>query len=226
MVSSPLFRWNPTYESKLLADSRSNDWFTRDRAGYIYDVLVRAEKMKATAIQSLWRRRVTQQLTTLQYTAAQEGGAPPYYRQMILTLLAPYFRGTDPLLSMTLLLNTWKHYPFHTAYTNIPLDISGQMWSEILETTMSVTPMRAFACFSFDRFIRHIDGIHAKEPFSLWHNEEHRDTFIRLLRAHRDAARAALKVRINTFKEELMATTWSPERVEAALAAGLDIEDM
>lgn len=224
MISCPLFQWNPAYEEKLRTTIRSPDWSTRDRAAYVYDILVRAGKIVPTAIQPLWRRRVTQQLTTLQHCASQ--GPPRHYREMILTLLAPYFRGTDPLLSMTLLLNTWKHYPFQTAYTTIPLDISGQMWSEILETVMSVTPMRPFACFSLERFYAHIDRLHESDPFSMWHNEEHRNLFKMLLRAHRDAERAAVKLRVATFKEELMATMWSPERVEAALAAGLEIEDL
>lgn len=209
---------------KLLA---SNDWYLKHKADYMYTVFLHAGLLKPSQMPDLWRRGVHRQLRVLQY-CANEQTITPQYRQSIQLLLVPYFKHADPEFAVRGLLAAMA---MPTVATNTPAfraaDVSGQMWREVIELCFSELKMRPFAMLNVDTFLDEIlDYQRERHPDSTLLRQEMANFVRATLRAHRDAERAKLRRGTAPFKEHLAAHAFRPARVEQALAAGLEVEDL
>ncbi len=218
MIKTPHFKWNPDAIDHLRGLWDRNVHFATAKAGYIYDIYVKAQLIPPLLLPEIWKWRVRRQTKTLLVSDAVTT-YPPYYRKVILDVLAPYFHNANPLKTLPFLLSRMS--------TALPqTDISGQMWREVLETVTAVSPNRIWASYPIEEFLRGVDATLKPYPEAVWWTQGLRDFTKALLQGHRDAERGRLRRHIEPFKEDLIAAAWATERVAAWLDAGFNLEDL
>jgi hypothetical protein len=222
MLRCPHFKWQEHYDQDLSSRTRDRSWWERDRTQYAFDIFLRAGCIESpAAFPTLWRSRVRAQLTTLANCTA--AGIPPNYKQFVRILLEPYFCQRAPYTYFHWLFNNAS--PFHFPRAT---DISGQVWKDTLDVLVSVADTKTLCLFSIDNHIKNIDKGHEgpQHAASLWRTTDLREYYTKLLKAAAAAARAKQKAFLDPLKEELMAVTWHPRRIAAALEAGINPEDL
>ena len=221
MIRSPLFRWKQDYEDELLElmTGSPTRWTNVEKAAYIYDIFVQSGCINPLLISRIWLWRVKQQFRTLLY-CTMNPTIPVDYRHLILHFLKPYFMNTKGVSTIVLLLELALRSDVHPEQQILNL------WREILACLSTETKMDAFATYSIELFLKRVDDRHKGHPTSLWNTTDLRQWTKTLFDVVKVRERAKMKARIGPLKEELMARTWRPERIQAALDAGLELEDI
>jgi hypothetical protein len=218
MARNPHFKWQPDAIDHIKSLWNRDMSYLTAKAGYIYDTYVKAKLIPPLTLPQIWQWRVRRQINTLRVSDA-ETPLPPYYRRLILDVLAPYFYNANPVTTLPYLLSRMS-----TAHPQT--DISGQMWREIIETTTAVAPNRIWASYPIEDFIKSIDTKLRPFPAAVWWTQGLREFTKALLEGYRDAERGRLARRIEPFKEGVIAEAWHPRRVAQWLDAGLELEDL
>lgn len=211
----------------LCADST----YKKQKGDHIYRVIVEAGLMDPFAMYRAWKRGVGTSLRTLQFCTA--AGMPRQrYRIYLDTLLKPYIANTvSPiavLFNMLLFMKkpSFVHEGIDIPAPPIPIDISGLMWTEVIEYTCEHLPLRVLAVYDIMDFMEKLDRANAATPESAWHRHGMRDFVYLLFREIQQRERAMLCCKTDVFKQELVERVFNPARVAAALEAGLNPEDM
>ncbi len=230
VLQAPHFQWTAAHTHRLTALSISEDWYERDCAAYVYDLVIRAGIMNPYSnFPELWERQVKRNMRTVAVCTREP--LPTYYHQIIRDLLGPYFQNANPIFTLGRLLTMRIPIPLN----NANVDISGMMWRDTLTTLMEFIPTRPLIGYPLNEFFQrladkagrmtHITPFPAIRP-ALWRDEGLREFTHQLLKQAQATARQQFKQRIGPLKEELVAHVFHPDRVMAALAAGRDVEDL
>lgn len=223
MASSPLFQWKPQYKETILAKFSGDSLFQRHRAAYIYDIFVRAGAISPTLIKPLWYDRVMQQLKIVQFCVL-EHRTSPITIPMILDLLEPYFRGVGLRKGVIILFSLMGKTAFAEGLADPEVQVI--FWKRVTDALLPRMDGQRFVGESIEAFLAELDKGHKERPRSHWHTSGVREAVEGCLRILQMEERARLKQRVGTFKEELMMNRWHPLRVQAALEAGFEPEDL
>jgi hypothetical protein len=225
MLKSPLFVWRNEYVEDLEERARSTHGARRDRALYMYDLFIRAGCLPPTTIKPLWRRRVLGQLRIVHFCVL-EPNIRPHYKDVILDLLSPFFKGVDFLYGLTSLTCLMWEEPFHRDAGHGTTLHAIDMWCRVIDYLVPLMDTSVLAGFSKEVILRHLDGIHAPHPASQWHTPELRAYVAFTLKELAAVERQRVATRVAPIKEDLIKETMKPERLERLLEAGYDLCDL
>lgn len=227
-LASPHFSWKPEYAVKLNKLMLSRNWYERDKAAYIFDVLVRAKVLHPAAYPDLLARRLRDQSRTV-LNSFRTNPSTIYTHYLTLELLAPYIDSGNLATTLPRLLRNCDYdlFSIHHPATQTPEHQRVAAWTQILNTLIPRMSPVAAAFYPCDQLIETIVRSHETLPGSVFGRNLVLQAHVKdLLQALQIRGRRIMQRRITPFKEELIARAWAPQRIAAALDAGLDTEDL
>ena len=190
----------------------AQEWYLHDKYTYLYMLCLRAKVFPPVANMCFWKRSLIRQLRVVARTSADEN-LPLTYKGVIRILLIPLVSDGCP---WDLLVREFISATRYETIVSLPIKRQIDMWLAVLNETLLETYALPVPGINFKAYLR-LEDFPSKQIY---------DVFLLRLQQLQRVLRREICDRIAPIKEELMAAAWHPRRVEAALEAGLNLEDL
>lgn len=203
-----LLRYNLMSSERYFAQ----EWYMLDKYTHLYILCLRAKVFPPVANMRFWKRSLMRQLRVVAATSANEN-LPLPYKGIIRILLGPLVEDGCPWEILVREFISATRYET-IASLSVPRQI--EMWLAVLNATLLETYALDVPGMNFKAYLR-------LEDFP---SKQIHDVFLLRLQQLQRVLRREICDRIAPIKEELIAAAWHPRRLEAALEAGFNLEDL